>query len=69
MAVALERDRNELRLGATRPLFHTGLKLLPEAAAAINVSPDGQRFFVAYNDAESSPSIVVLANWLSTLPR
>jgi eukaryotic-like serine/threonine-protein kinase len=70
MAVTLERDdRTELRLGATQPLFQTGLRLLPGVVPAINVSPDGQRFFTPSADRATAPSIVVLANWVSTLRR
>jgi hypothetical protein len=70
MVIALERDhRNELRLGAPRLLFQTGLGLLPGVGPAINVSPDGQRFLTPSADRATAPSIIVLANWPSTLAR
>jgi Tol biopolymer transport system component len=70
MAVAIEQPRpGELRLGKAQPLFETGLRLLPTGVPSINVSTDGQRFFIAKENQETPPSIVVLVNWSSMLGR
>jgi Tol biopolymer transport system component len=70
MAVAIEQPRlGELRLGKAQPLFQTGLRLLPTGVPSINVSTDGLRFFIAKENQETPPSIVVLVSWSSMLGR
>jgi Tol biopolymer transport system component len=63
MAVPVEADATNLRLGKAETLFQTGLAI-GGRASLLEASADGQRFLLRMPDKEASTaSIVVLSNW------
>src|SRR5262249_3907162 len=65
MAVSVEAEGTNLRLGKAQPLFQTGLAIGgPSSQLTLEASADGQRFLLRMPDKEASTaSIVVLSNW------